>query len=151
MKVSQILPLAGAISVASGFWIPDFSNKQNSNSYPGQYKGKGGYQDDCGDDYKKGYKSKTYSKVKPITSTDCTTPIQPTGTTTGYTKDVVESTSYTTDTAYTTTVITVTKCDGGSCSHTAVTTGVTIITVTTNDVITEYTTYCPLTSTPATE
>ena len=48
MKVSQILPLAGAISVASGFWIPDFLNKQNSNSYPGQYKGKGGYQDDCG-------------------------------------------------------------------------------------------------------
>ncbi|CDR41551.1 CYFA0S07e03422g1_1 [Cyberlindnera fabianii] len=45
-----------------------------------------------------------------------------------------------------TTVVTVTSCDADSCTETAVTTGVTVITTTEGSVETVYTTYCPLSS-----
>lgn len=56
-------------------------------------------------------------------------------------------TSYVTHTAHTTAIVTVTSCGADSCYHSTIVTGVTVITVTEHDVVTEYTTYCPLTST----
>ncbi|EMG49838.1 hypothetical protein G210_5320, partial [Candida maltosa Xu316] len=60
---------------------------------------------------------------------------------------IVLSTSTAIYTALTTTILTVTKCESDSCSHHTLTTGVTIVTITESDTVTEYTTYCPLTST----
>lgn len=48
-----------------------------------------------------------------------------------------------------TTVITVTSCEENKCSEVPVTTGVTVITSTIDNVVTEYTTYCPLSTTKA--
>jgi hypothetical protein len=45
-----------------------------------------------------------------------------------------------------TTVITITSCEENKCSEVPVTTGVTVVTETKNGVVTEYTTYCPLTT-----
>jgi hypothetical protein len=45
-----------------------------------------------------------------------------------------------------TTVITITSCEANKCSEVPVTTGVTVVTETKNGVVTEYTTYCPLTT-----
>lgn len=44
-----------------------------------------------------------------------------------------------------TTVVTITSCDDNKCSIVPRTTGLTVITVTSNDMVTAYTTYCPLT------
>ena len=57
-----------------------------------------------------------------------------------------ESDITTTKTDISTTVITVTSCDDKKCTVTPVTTGVTVITITTDEVVTEFTTYCPLPS-----
>ena len=51
-----------------------------------------------------------------------------------------------TETDVSTTVVTVTSCNDGKCSVTPVTTGVTVVTITTDEVLTEYSTYCPLSS-----
>lgn len=48
-----------------------------------------------------------------------------------------------------TTVITVTSCEENACSEVPVTTGVTVVTSTIEGVVTEYTTYCPLSTTAA--
>lgn len=45
-----------------------------------------------------------------------------------------------------TAVVTVTSCSGQKCTEVPVTTGVTIVTVTSSGVSTQYTTYCPLSS-----
>ncbi|MCP8716518.1 MAG: hypothetical protein M5E90_03770, partial [Asgard group archaeon] len=58
-------------------------------------------------------------------------------------------TSYTTETAYTTSIVTVTSCHHDACETKTTKTGVVVITVTTTDVETVYTTYCPLTTTYA--
>ncbi|CAH2350572.1 hypothetical protein CLIB1423_02S00166 [[Candida] railenensis] len=55
-----------------------------------------------------------------------------------------ESTVTETETDASTTVITITSCKDRKCTITPVTTGVTVVTLTTNDEVTEYTTYCPL-------
>ncbi|ODQ77957.1 hypothetical protein BABINDRAFT_163005 [Babjeviella inositovora NRRL Y-12698] len=52
---------------------------------------------------------------------------------------------YTTVTDQSTTVVTITSCSDNACATTAVTTGVTVVTATVEGVVTEYTTYCPLT------
>jgi hypothetical protein len=57
------------------------------------------------------------------------------------------TTSTATETDIGTTVVTITSCDEDKCSETAVTTGVTVITSTKEGVETEYTTYCPLSTT----
>jgi hypothetical protein len=46
----------------------------------------------------------------------------------------------------TTTVITVTSCEENKCSEVPITTGLTVVTKTIEGVVTEYTTYCPLTT-----
>lgn len=51
-----------------------------------------------------------------------------------------------TETHASTTVVTITSCADNKCSKVPVTTGVTVVTTTVNDKVTEYTTYCPLTS-----
>jgi len=43
-----------------------------------------------------------------------------------------------------TTVVTITSCADNACSEVPVTTGVTVVTSTVEGVVTEYTTYCPL-------
>ncbi|ONH68104.1 form wall Protein 1 [Cyberlindnera fabianii] len=45
-----------------------------------------------------------------------------------------------------TTVVTITSCEENKCTEVPVTTGLTVVTVTSSGVVTEYTTYCPLTS-----
>ncbi|RCK67530.1 Cell wall protein IFF11 [Candida viswanathii] len=57
------------------------------------------------------------------------------------------STSYTTVTAKTTEIVTVTSCSNNGCHQTTAPTGVTVITVTESDMSTVITTYCPLTQT----
>ncbi|CCH45418.1 Histone-lysine N-methyltransferase [Wickerhamomyces ciferrii] len=49
--------------------------------------------------------------------------------------------------AQSSTVITITSCDEDKCTQVPVTTGVTVTLVTKNDVVTSYTTYCPITTT----
>ncbi|CCH40878.1 hypothetical protein BN7_412 [Wickerhamomyces ciferrii] len=48
-----------------------------------------------------------------------------------------------------TTVITVTSCEENKCTEVPVTTGVTVVTSTVDNVVTEYTTYCPLSTSEA--
>lgn len=50
-----------------------------------------------------------------------------------------------TKTEETTTVVTITSCDDNKCSIVPRTTGLTVVTITSNDMVTAYTTYCPLT------
>lgn len=50
-----------------------------------------------------------------------------------------------TKTEETTTVVTITSCDDNKCSIVPHTTGLTVVTITSNDLVTAYTTYCPLT------
>ncbi|KAL6450665.1 IFF11 Cell wall protein IFF11 [Candida maltosa Xu316] len=57
------------------------------------------------------------------------------------------STSYVTVTAQTTEVVTITSCANNGCHTTTAPTGVTVVTITTSDVQTVITTYCPLTQT----
>ncbi|EMG50361.1 hypothetical protein G210_4582, partial [Candida maltosa Xu316] len=58
-------------------------------------------------------------------------------------------TSYVTETAHSTSVVTVTHCSAGGCDTQTTKTGVVVVTITTTDVETTYTTYCPLTTTYA--
>ena len=59
--------------------------------------------------------------------------------------DEVIITSFTTETAHTTSTLTVTSCHHDGCETHTTKTGVIVVTVTTTDVETVYTTYCPLT------
>ena len=69
------------------------------------------------------------------------------GVVTEYTTYCPLSTETVTETAAETTVVTITSCAEDKCTPVVVTTGVTIVTKTEGGVVTEYTTYCPLTTT----
>ena len=57
------------------------------------------------------------------------------------------STSFVTATAETTKVVTITSCSNNACHPTTAPTGITVVTLTTSDIKTVVTTYCPLTQT----
>ncbi|RCK65740.1 hypothetical protein Cantr_01467 [Candida viswanathii] len=78
-----------------------------------------------------------------VEETSCYTTIPTTA------SDEIIITSYTTETAHTTSIVTVTSCSQQNCETHTTKTGVVVITVTTTDVETIYTTYCPLTTTYA--
>ncbi|KAH3686442.1 hypothetical protein WICPIJ_002622 [Wickerhamomyces pijperi] len=65
------------------------------------------------------------------------------------TASYVNSTSYATENDVQTTVVTITSCHDNACSEVPVTTGLTVVTTTIDSTVTEYTTYCPLTTTEA--
>lgn len=85
----------------------------------------------------------------PAVSTE--TPAASTETPAASTETPVPSTTATPDstvtaTEHSTTVVTITSCSDHKCTEVPVTTGVTVVTTTFNDVTTEYTTFCPLSS-----
>ena len=84
--------------------------------------------------------STTSSKPKPTTVS--TSSIASTTT-----PDGSYSTSFVTVTAETTKVVTITSCSNNACHPTTAPTGLTVVTLTTSDVKTVVTTYCPLTQT----
>jgi hypothetical protein len=75
----------------------------------------------------------------PTSSESSSTPIPTSGSGADITSTVTES-------DVSTTLVTITSCDEGTCSEAVVPTGVTVVTAVVHGVVTSYTTYCPITT-----